>query len=388
MENNKLLRKIQSHTALKFLVAFVVSALLYMASSFVFPILLSIGLSFCLYPLTRSFTKLKLGRTGLHPSSLAAIILAFVALAIFAAFILTGLVLPLFGQINELIQRMPEYTDKMQSDPLVGILSDPSKLMLPSSVEGLLEEAIGWVMNFVATVVRNLLKSTVQIVANLFGLIVVPFLSFYFLKDWKRLREMVADLFTPDERPKVLRVINNIGLAVSSYVEGLWKMSLISAIFVTLMLFSMKVPYPLVFGFIALLAETVPVIGPLIAAVPAIFVAHTSVSPTTGFTVAVLFLIYYTIDSQFLMPYLMGRKINLHPVVIILALMITGKLFGIVGMLFAMPIAAVYRVLYDELWHYGEEEAAEDALHEGGAQTVSQISGNASLPKTDNSDKI
>ena len=148
-----------------------------------------------------------------------------------------------------------------------------------------------------------------------------------------------------------------IGIAISGYVEGLWKLSLLSALSVTLMLLDLGVPYPLVFGLIALLAETIPVIGPMISAIPAIFVAYTSTTANTALVVALFYIIYYTLDSQMLQPIVMGKKIKLHPVVILLALLISGKLFGILGMLFAMPVAAVYRVLYDELWHYDGNDA-------------------------------
>jgi len=215
-------------------------------------------------------------------------------------------------------------------------------------------------MGFLTNVVRNLLNSTVQLVANLVGLIVVPFLAFYFLKDWKVLCNMITDLFTPEARPKASRVMANIGIAISSYVEGLWKLSILSALSVTIVLLILGVPYPLVFGLIALLAETIPVIGPIISAIPAIFVAYTSTTAHTAFVLAIFYIVYYTVDSQVLQPVIMGKKIKLHPVVILLALMIGGKLFGILGMLFAMPVAAVYRVLYDELWHYNGEDIEED----------------------------
>ena len=215
-------------------------------------------------------------------------------------------------------------------------------------------------MGFLASVIRNLLNSTVQLVANLAGLVVVPFLAFYFLKDWRKLCHMITDVFTPEARPKVSHVMAKIGIAISGYVEGLWKLSLMSALSVTLMLLVLGVPYPLVFGLIALLAETIPVIGPMISAIPAIFVAYTSTTANTALVVALFYIIYYTLDSQMLQPVVMGKKINLHPVVILLALLIGGKLFGILGMLFAVPVAAVYRVLYDELWHYDGKDMEGD----------------------------
>ena len=359
---NKYLHYVQQHTVVKFLIAFIVSAILYAMSSFLFPILLAIGLAFALYPLSRAFVRLQLGKTGMHPSRVAAIVLAFIASAIFMGIVISFVVLPLFGQINELIVKLPEYSEQMQGESLLRILKDPSAgvPMLPSNLEGLLNDAINSIMGFLTNVVRNLLNSTVQLVANLVGLIVVPFLAFYFLKDWKVHCNMITDLFTPEARPKASRVMANIGIAISSYVEGLWKLSILSALSVTIVLLILGVPYPLVFGLIALLAETIPVIGPIISAIPAIFVAYTSTTAHTAFVLAIFYIVYYTVDSQVLQPVIMGKKIKLHPVVILLALMIGGKLFGILGMLFAMPVAAVYRVLYDELWHYNGEDIEED----------------------------
>ena len=347
---NPYIHFIQQHTIIKFLIAFAISAVLYAMSSFLFPILLAIGLAFALYPLSRAFVRLQLGKTGMHPSRVVAIILAFIASAIFGLIVISFVVLPLFEQLNELLAKLPEYSKQMEGESLLRILKEPvaeGAPVLPSSLEGLLEDAINAVMGFLANVARNLLNSTVQMVANLVGLIVVPFLAFYFLKDWRQLCTMITDLFTPDARPKVSRVLARMGI-----------------------------PYPLVFGLIALLAETIPVIGPMISAIPAIFVAYTSTTPDTALCVAVFYIIYYTIDSQMLQPTIMGKKIKLHPVVILLALMISGKLFGILGMLFAMPAAAVYRVLYDELWHYDGNDAE-------GELTLDEIAATLTTDPTD-----
>jgi len=356
---------IKQHTIIKFIIALAVSAILYAMSSFLFPILLAIGLAFALYPLSRAFVRLQLGKTGMHPSRVAAIILAFIASTIFMVGVISYVVLPLFGQLNELLAKLPEYSKQVQGDSLLRLLKEPTASgvpSLPSSLEGLLEDAINSVMGFLANVVRNLLNSTVQLVANLAGLVVVPFLAFYFLKDWRQLCTMITDLFTPDARPKVGHVLAKIGIAISGYVEGLWKMSLLSALSVTAVLLLLGVPYPLVFGLIALLAEAIPVIGPMISAVPALFVAYTSTTANTALLLAVFYIVYYTFDSQVLQPVVMGKKINLHPVVVLLALLIGGKLFGILGMLFAVPVAAVYRVLYDELWHYDGENPEDDIM--------------------------
>lgn len=353
---------VQRHTVMKILIAVIISAVLYAISSFLFPILLAIGLAFALYPMTKALTHLQLGKSGTHPSSLMAIVLAFLVFAAIAGVIVSYIVLPLFGQLNALIVRLPEYSTQVDGDSLFRLIKDPAANpgSLPSSIEGLLEDTLAWIMGFVSTMVRNLLHSTMEIMASLFGLIVVPFLAFYFLKDWKQLCDMIESMGDPSAKPKVHKVLVRIGSAISSYVSGLWKLSLLSGISVTVVLAVLGIPYPMVFGFIAMMAETIPILGPLVASVPAVFVAYTSVSPHVALMAVIFYACYYTLDGQVFVPVIMGRKINLHPVVIILALMIGGRLFGILGMLFAVPVAAVYRVLYDELWHYdGSDKSGE-----------------------------
>ncbi|XOQ52640.1 MAG: AI-2E family transporter [Succiniclasticum sp.] len=359
MTNNSVVKYIQQHTSLKILVLAVVSILMYEVTSVLLSVILSIGLAFALYPLTRAFGRIRLGKTGMHPSRVAAILLAFVALAVFLAVVVSFIVLPLFGQINELLQQMPAYTKQLQGDSLRNILTHPETgtPMLPSSLESLITSTIASVTSILTEAVQHLVSSTVDIVSNLVGLIIVPFLAFYFLKDWRELCRMIVHLFMPASRPKVGRILTRIGVAISGFVEGMWKLSILAAFFVTVTMLILGVPYPLVFGFIALLSETIPIVGAMMAAIPAIFVAFTSVSPQTAGYVALFYIVYYSIDSHVLQPEIMGRKVNLHPVIILLALLIGGKLFGIFGMLIATPVAAVYRVLYDELWYYdGEEE--------------------------------
>jgi predicted PurR-regulated permease PerM len=89
-------------------------------------------------------------------------------------------------------------------------------------------------------------------------------------------------------------------------------------------------------------------------AVPAIFISYGQ-SSEAALHVAIFYAVYYQLDANYIMPKIMGQKIDLHPVLVIASLLIGAKLFGILGMIFAVPVAAVYRVLYKELWHSAEE---------------------------------
>lgn len=355
----KSIKVLRNSTTFKLVVASGVSFVLYELATFLFPILLAIGLAFALYPVSNMFSKITVGQGTIHLSRVVAIILAFLAFGMFMFFAVTFILLPLFGQINDLVLKLPDYTTKVESSSMDWILKDPAEYpRLPYNFETLIDDFMTWAMAFVGGIIRNLFKSTMDIVANLVGLIVVPFLSFYFLKDWRELRLMMINLFTYDTQPKVARILDEIGRTLSAYVQGLGKLSLIAGACISIGVASLGVQFPLVFGFLALMAETIPVVGPLIGAVPAVFIAY-SQNSSSAFSVALFYLVFYQIDGNFLMPKIMGRKIDLHPVILILSLLIGAKLYGILGMLFAVPMAAVYRVLYKELWHSHEEEKPE-----------------------------
>ena len=165
---------------------------------------------------------------------------------------------------------------------------------------------------------------------------------------------MMINLFTYDTQPKVAHILDEIGRTLSAYIQGLGKLSLIAGACITVGVAILGIQFPLVFGFLAVMAETVPVVGPLMGAVPAVFIAY-SQNTSSAFSVALFYLVFYQIDGNILMPRIIGSKIDLHPVVLILSLLIGAKLYGILGMLFAVPVAAVYRVLYKELWHSSDE---------------------------------
>jgi len=347
------LNKFTYSTTGKLLITVAVSTVLYMLSSFLLPILLSIALAFLLYPITLFARRIPVGPGKYHPTRVMAIVLSFMFLGVLCVFLVNMFLLPLFEQINALAEQLPEVSGRLEGESLRAFIQNTkSKLpQLPGSVSALVDEVIIWAVSFLSDVANHLVKSTLEILSNLFGMVVVPFLAFYFLKDWRILKTMIVNMFNVRQRDKVNQVLDKIGVALSGYTMGLGKMCLMSGTVVTIMLLVMGVRYPLVFGFLAFLAEAVPVIGPVIAAVPAIFMAYMR-DPNLALMLMLFYIIYYTIDGQLLMPYVMGQTVSLHPVVIIIALMIGARLFGAVGMLFAVPVAAVYRVLYSELWHY------------------------------------
>ena len=345
---------IKTSTWFKLVVATAISYVLYSMAGFLLPILLAIGLAFGLYPLVNMISQVRVAHGMIQLSRAVAIVLALIGFLLFITIAIAFIVLPLFGQLNELLVKLPQLAANSSGHDLEAMLADPSKIpMLPSSFDMLTDGLINWAMGFVGNVLRNLLRSSLEIVSNLIGLIIVPFLAFYFLKDWRDLRSMAINLFNYDVQDRVAQVIDDIGRTLSAYTRGLCKLSLISGFVITVGSFILGIQFPLVLGFWAILAETVPVVGPIMGAVPAIIIAYGQ-SPEAALHVALFYAVYYQLDANFLMPKIMGQRLDLHPVLVIGSLLVGAKLFGILGMVFAVPVAAVYRVLYKALWHAEE----------------------------------
>lgn len=350
---------IRSNTFFKLGVTAVISYILYLLSGFLLPILLAIGLAFLLYPVVDAISQIRMARGMIKLSWAVAIVLALLAFCLFIVVTIGFIILPLFGQMNEFIQKLPAIAMKSNIVAFETALDNPAALpVLPSNFNMLFEDLVNWAMGFVSTLLSKLLKSSMEIFQNLIGMIIVPFLTFYFLKDWRDLRRMVINLFSYDVQPRAARILDEIGKTLSAYVRGLGKLSLISGFCIAVGTAVMGIELPLVLGFWAILAETVPVVGPLMGAVPAIFIAYEQ-SPESAFNVALFYIVYYQIDANILLPKVMGKNVDVHPVVLIISLLIGAKLFGILGMVFAVPVAAVYGVMYRELWHERKNSPAE-----------------------------
>ena len=115
----------------------------------------------------------------------------------------------------------------------------------------------------------------------------------------------------------------------------------------------MGIKFALVLGILAMLLEVVPIIGPVIAAIPAVFFAFMQ-SPSLGLWVILFYVIVQQLENHILVPLVFGKTIGLNPVVVIIALLVGSQLAGIVGMILAVPIATIIVEMLDDLAKHKE----------------------------------
>jgi predicted PurR-regulated permease PerM len=186
-------------------------------------------------------------------------------------------------------------------------------------------------------------------VGGLFGLVTILLLTFYLLVESQSIFNFFVRIFPRERRQTVADVSAMVTNKVSAWLGGQIFLGFIIGATTAIGLGLMGVPYFFVLALIAGIGEMIPMVGPLLSAIPAIAVALT-VSPGLALGVAIFFLVQQQLENAVLVPKLMGQTVGLSAVTVILSLLIGGSLLGFAGALLAVPTAAIIQVLFEELY--------------------------------------
>ena len=229
------------------------------------------------------------------------------------------------------------------------------------------------IADFLAGLLAPTINAVVRAATFLFGLVVVPVWLFYVLKDRESFSRAVASAMPPSWRADTENVLAMLGRVGGRWVRGqlllgasIFLATAIGLTILTLIGFTEFGQFTLVLALIAGVLEWVPIIGPIIAAIPAILIGLT-ISPLAAVAAAVLYTVIQQLENHILVPKVMGDAVDLHPAVMILALVVGGALFGIGGVILAAPTVAAGRDLYRYGFHrFGGQppaNARELAMH-------------------------
>ena len=185
-------------------------------------------------------------------------------------------------------------------------------------------------------------------VGGVFGVITILVLAFYLLVDSGGLVSVFVRLFPRDKRVQVQDACRRVTAKVSAWLGGQLLLAGIIGSTAALGLFLMGVPFFYVLALISAVGEMIPIVGPILSAVPAIAVAL-SVKPTLALAVIAFFFAQQQLENHILVPRIMQRQVGISAVFVIVALLIGGSLLGVIGAILAVPTAAILQVLFEEL---------------------------------------
>jgi predicted PurR-regulated permease PerM len=288
--------------------------------------------------------KLKLNRA---PAIFLSFLIVAAVIGLMAYFIFPLL----FGNIKEISSNIPLITEKYQSI-IDKIFLTVRKGAPPGNMQEALTNAVESVLQNIQTqitgLITKILSSYMKLVNLVVDLVLSLVITFYILLDGETMGDWVLSLFPFKWRKDIGEAFRDISKIASDFLQGQFFLAMIVGALETVGLFFLNVKYPFALGLIGGLSNMIPVFGPIIGAVPSVAVAFID-SPWKALWVILLFVVVQQLDHNFLWPKIVGGKLGLHPVTTISAVIIGGSFFGFVGVLFAVPVFAMVKSIFNRI---------------------------------------
>lgn len=315
-----------------YLAAVVVTGLLlWYLSGIVVLILASIIFAAGLDPSVRRLQELK------FPRWLAVTLIYTLVLAI-VSFLVVLIAPNLTEQINSLVKDLPAHRDKIES----------SLVSQPLLLEGF-DKVSDSITGKPEVIVTQVSQVATGVIGSVFGFITFLVLTFYFLLNGREIAtSLIRYIPHANNRRKVTKIARDSSVKLGHWIRFQLLMSIIVFVTMYILLTILGVQYALAFSLFAALLQFVPFIGPVIGAVPAALGAF-SISPLTALIVVGFIVVLQTVLANVVSPMLFKKAIGVSPVIILIAVLIGFALLGPIGIILAVPVAAVVDVVFDSL---------------------------------------
>lgn len=193
-------------------------------------------------------------------------------------------------------------------------------------------------------VTRNITSVVGTITNTVLTLVLIPFMLYYILKDGEKFPKKILNLLPKKSQIEGRKILKDMDEAISSYIQGQLLVSLCVGILIFIAYLILGVDYSLILALIAMVTNLIPFIGPWLGAIPAIIVAFIS-SPMLAVWVALAIIVVQQIESNLISPQIVGKKLDIHPLTIIIIILVAGRFAGFIGFLIAVPTYAVLKVI-------------------------------------------
>lgn len=301
-----------------------------------FSFALAAFITYLLNPLVTAIERRGTPRTG-------AILLAYLALLFVAAGIFLYGVPRIVEQLYGLSETIPLYTEQVHGI-IQSIQARYADLGIPDGMRQVIDERIHWLEDNVLQFVKRAIASLIGMAGYVFKILLAPVLSFYFLKELDLIKKKAILALPEDWREETSRLFREIDRVLGSFIRGYLLVAAIVGGLTAVAIALLGLEFALMLGIFAGLTELIPYFGPAIGAVPAIGLAVLK-SKWLAAKVAFAFFIIHQLEGNIISPKILGDKVGLHPLMVIFSLMAGGELYGLAGMLLAVPAAAVLRVV-------------------------------------------
>jgi predicted PurR-regulated permease PerM len=315
--------------------------LFYLVRSLLIPFAIAAFMAYAIYPLVRLLETRGVNRAN-------AILTVYAAGIILAGIFLLLFIPALFNETKAFESILPVYGNAWTELHIyLNRLSD--RVLLPPEVRQILTDMSDRIRSGLYVRMHAFAEDMLYLIAQLPSFLLAPFLAYYILKDYEHFRQRFLDILPPEARSYLVHFLSEADLIFSKFLRGHVLISAIVGFFTGLAAALIGLRFFLLIGIITALLDLIPVFGAIIAAIPVVGLALAQ-SRVQGILMLILFLTVQELEGFILVPRLLGDRMGLNPLIMMLVLLIGGYFFGALGMIFAVPVTCLMRVVFRSLW--------------------------------------
>ena len=270
-----------------------------------------------------------------------ATVIVFCLFLLFCVFVVSLIVPVIYYETSELIDAFPHYAARIQE-----YLSWFSQQTINLDIE---EEVRGYLVNLTDNLhqaVEYIAEASMSLIGRAVDVFLIMFLVFYLLYDFQAVREQILELVPKARRPLAVEILKIIDTNAGTFIRGSLIRCTIVGIVTGAVLAIVGMPYALLLGLLAGIFNFILYIGPYIAAVPAVLLSFSPLTPSP-LVVILIYVVIQVLDGMFLSPIVLGRIVKLKPITVIIAILAGGRLAGLLGMVLAVPFAGIIKGILD-----------------------------------------
>ena len=280
---------------------------------------------------------------------LLGVLLLFLTVLALVGFLLS-LVVPFVSQeVSQLLTGLPETLSKVSSSLEKAQEGAPKYFDFVSEIQNILETF--------STYLQQSAQSVIGLVVSIFGgvmsFVAILIISFYLSVTKNGIENFLGSIVPEKYEQYAIGLWKRSEVKVGRWLQGQMLLGLIMGLVVYVGLSLMGIKYALLLAFLAAVLEIVPIVGPVLAAIPAVFLAFLQ-GPSLGLWVVLFYVAAQQLENHLLVPVVLGKTVGLNPVVVIIALLVGQQLAGIPGMILSVPVATVIVEMLDDLAKHKE----------------------------------
>lgn len=335
-------RRINNHNWLIWLTIFVLFCVaVYVLRSVLLPFVAGIIIGYLLDPWATKFEKMGLSRT----CATILVMLLVVLIMIPALILLFGLI---DEQLGQFLRALPNYLTSFSRkiEPLILKLQDDIPGLQPEKIREYIRGNLGNGLKLLGNVARRLVSNGFALINILSLLLITPIVAFYMLRDWDTFVGKVDSLLPKLYKRSIEKQAREIDTILAAFIRGQLSVCVILGTFYAVGLYIVGLDLGLLVGFLAGILSFIPYVGTISGFVISIAIAFAQFdSMMPVFQVIAVFAVGQFFEGNFLTPKLVGDSVGLHPVWVMFALLAGGVLLGFLGLMIAVPVAAIIGVI-------------------------------------------